>query len=165
MFKQMKEPLFFDNQSQAAAILKIDVEELRQAKRDGCPAFRSGRIYRAELDEWFTARKAKPSASKVGAETRGQAVLDCGWDNRQSALFEIMELVHEAYGEGKIDIAQYQAIGDETAQLVLKIGEAWGAGIDAQGYYANWQAVIARGAIRLDEKNKGERVPSKNAVS
>jgi len=44
-----KQPGYFDSQAAAAAALKIDIEELRAAKREGCPAFRSGRVYRDEL--------------------------------------------------------------------------------------------------------------------
>jgi hypothetical protein len=33
------------SQAQAAAILKIDISELREAKAEGCTAFRSGRVY------------------------------------------------------------------------------------------------------------------------
>jgi len=39
-------PLFYDSQAAAAAALKIDVYDLRDAKREGCPAFRTGRVYR-----------------------------------------------------------------------------------------------------------------------
>ncbi len=44
---------YFDSQASAAAILNIDLYKLRAAKRAGCPAFRSGRVYRQELLDWF----------------------------------------------------------------------------------------------------------------
>lgn len=48
-----KFPAYFDSQAQAAAILNIDISELREAKAEGCPAFRSGRVYIAPLLAWF----------------------------------------------------------------------------------------------------------------
>jgi len=48
-----KRPAYFDSQAQAAAILKIDISDLREAKAEGCPAFRSGRVYIAPLLAWF----------------------------------------------------------------------------------------------------------------
>jgi len=44
-----KEPAYFDSQGSAAATLKIEISELREAKAEGCPAFRSGRVYTAPL--------------------------------------------------------------------------------------------------------------------
>jgi hypothetical protein len=51
-----KQPAYFDNQAAAAAALNIDINQLREAKRRGCPAFRSGRVYREELLNWLQAR-------------------------------------------------------------------------------------------------------------
>ena len=36
-----KQPAYFDSQAAAAATLKIEIDEIREAKREGCPAFRS----------------------------------------------------------------------------------------------------------------------------
>ena len=58
-----KQPAYFDSQASAAAALKIDIYELREAKRQGCPAFRSGRVYRDELLSWREAREPE----KVGS--------------------------------------------------------------------------------------------------
>ena len=46
---------YFDSQACAAAAFKIDISELREAKRKGCPAFRSGRVYRDEYLRWRQA--------------------------------------------------------------------------------------------------------------
>ena len=48
-----KQPAYFDSMAAAAAVLRIDIEVLREAKRQGCPAFRSGRVYRDELLRWL----------------------------------------------------------------------------------------------------------------
>jgi len=63
-----KLPAYFDSQRQAAAILGIDISELRQAKAEGCPAFRSGRVYTAPLLAWF-AEKRQRRAELAPAET------------------------------------------------------------------------------------------------
>jgi hypothetical protein len=52
-----KQPAYFDSQAAAAAALEIDIDELRDAKRRGCPAFRSGRVYRDELIRWLEAKQ------------------------------------------------------------------------------------------------------------
>ena len=51
------EVAYFDSQASAAAALKIDISELRKAKREGCPAFRSGRVYRVELLSWLEEKR------------------------------------------------------------------------------------------------------------
>jgi hypothetical protein len=58
-----KQPAYFDSQASAAAALKMDIYELRDAKREGCPAFRSGRIYRDELLSWLQAKQLEGSKS------------------------------------------------------------------------------------------------------
>jgi hypothetical protein len=64
----LKLPAYFDSQRQAAATLKIDISELRQAKAEGCPAFRSGRVYTAPLLAWL-AEKRQQRADLAAAET------------------------------------------------------------------------------------------------
>jgi len=51
-----KQPAYFDSQAAAAAALKIEIDDIREAKREGCPAFRSGRVYGKELLSWLEAR-------------------------------------------------------------------------------------------------------------
>ena len=58
-----KRPAYFDSIAAAAAALGIDIEELREAKRQGCPAFRSGRVYRDELLSWLQARDLQKTGS------------------------------------------------------------------------------------------------------
>jgi hypothetical protein len=66
-----KLPPYFDSQASAAATLKIDIAELRQAKAEGCPAFRSGRVYTAPLLAWFAERqrRAELAAAKTTDES------------------------------------------------------------------------------------------------
>jgi hypothetical protein len=67
-----KQPAYFDSQGAAAATLKIEIDEIREAKREGCPAFRSGRVYRDEFLSWREARELETTGSLgvngVGAE-------------------------------------------------------------------------------------------------
>ena len=48
---------YFDSQASAAASLGIDIYEIPDAKSAGCPAFRSGRVYRDELLTWLEEKK------------------------------------------------------------------------------------------------------------
>ena len=59
----LRQPAYFDSQASAAAALQIDIEELREAKRQGCPAFRSGRVYRDQLLSWLQERDLKKTGS------------------------------------------------------------------------------------------------------
>ena len=63
---------YFDSQAAAAAALGIDIDELRNAKRRGCPAFRSGRVYGDELLRWREAEQLGKigSAASNGAGTK-----------------------------------------------------------------------------------------------
>ena len=49
--------LFYDSQQQAAAALGVPIDDIRQAKREGCTAFRSGRVYCEEIRTWLRAKK------------------------------------------------------------------------------------------------------------
>ena len=59
-----KQPAYFDSQASAAAALNIDVNEIRDAKREGCPAFRSGRVYHDELLSWLEAKALQKTGSE-----------------------------------------------------------------------------------------------------
>jgi hypothetical protein len=91
---------YFDSQAQAAAVLKLDIYELREAKAAGCPAFRSGRVYRDELLAWLAEkRRQRESLAKrnpdVGVidnhDLRQQAQKDdelpkSHWDRKKAQL-------------------------------------------------------------------------------
>ena len=73
-----KQPAYFDSQASAGAALKIDIDDLREAKREGCPAFRSGRVYRDELLRWLETRALQKTGSEklngIGLE-KGRSVI------------------------------------------------------------------------------------------
>jgi hypothetical protein len=68
IYNMAKLPTYFDSQASAAATLGIDISELRRAKAEGCPAFRSGRVYTAPLLAWF-AEKRRQRAEQAAAKT------------------------------------------------------------------------------------------------
>ena len=53
------EVAYFDSQASAAAALNVSLEEIRHAKRAGCPAFRSGRVYKKALLKCLAKNKSK----------------------------------------------------------------------------------------------------------
>jgi hypothetical protein len=53
----MSAPDYWDSQAVAAAELHVSIDRIRDAKRGGCQAFKSGRVYKAPLIEWLAARK------------------------------------------------------------------------------------------------------------
>jgi hypothetical protein len=72
-----KKVAYFDSQASAAAALKIDISELRKAKQEGCPAFRSGRVYSKLAQTQFltggntrSAESASQDFEVVGCRTR-----------------------------------------------------------------------------------------------
>ena len=58
-----KQPAYFDSQAAAAAALNIELDDIREAKREGCPAFRSGRVYGKELLSWLETRALQNNGS------------------------------------------------------------------------------------------------------
>jgi len=68
-----RQPAYFDSQASAAATLKIEISELREAKAEGCLAFRSGRVYTAPLLAWF-AEKGRQHARLESAKTENGTV-------------------------------------------------------------------------------------------
>jgi hypothetical protein len=67
------EVAYFDSQALAAAALNISIDEIRRVKRAGCPAFRSGRVYKKPLLRCLA--KNKPKGMKRRAR-RGPASAD-----------------------------------------------------------------------------------------
>src|SRR5947208_11349859 len=74
-----KRPAYFDSQAAAAAALNIEIDDIREAKREGCPAFRSGRVYGKELLSWLETRALQNNGSTKlngsGLE-KGRSVID-----------------------------------------------------------------------------------------
>jgi len=134
------EPAYFDSQAAAAAALKIDIHRLREAKREGCIAFRSGRVYRDELLAWFAKT---PKRRQLHADD--DTFFLFGWEDRRGFLFELNEFLTDAYIRGEITSWEYQKLLAGTALLIVKLGRLWKAGIDEAGFLANcaWRTVPA----------------------
>lgn len=148
-------PAYFDSQAQASSVLHVDIEDIREAKRNGCPAFRSGRVYRAELEEWLARDRAKEARHRVPTAQRAAAPAylrgPATWqpDERREPLFGLMDALEEAHADGKLPLAEFVGLAQATLPLVLKIGERWGAEIDAAGYAEKWHAIIGHTANGL----------------
>jgi hypothetical protein len=135
-----REPAYFDSQASAASVLNIDIDVLRDAKAAGCPAFRSGRVYKKELQEWLR-KNARKKSSVRNADDEIVSAQD--WENRRQLLFDLLEFIHSAYIDGRIGLKEYREIGSETVECVIRLGRAWRAGIDEKGYRRNWVRAIA----------------------
>ena len=132
-----KQPGYFDSQAAAAAALKIDIEELRAAKREGCPAFRSGRVYRDELLSWLEARALQnPGSAKLNgigleksraviAQTiRGLSVCANLGFLTPEQYFEFCRTIIEAAGDHELREVFRQTILDWLQRNFSEVAEA-----------------------------------------
>ena len=87
---------YFDSQASAAATLKIDIRDIREAKKAGCPAFRSGRVYKKPLLKWIV-RQSKQTKDKT----------DSGHDVVRNALCDAMSSLAERFRAGLISSDDY----------------------------------------------------------
>jgi hypothetical protein len=62
---------------------------------------------------------------------------------RRQTLFEVLDVLHDAYADGLLPAKDYVKIGSGTVELLIKIGRAWKAGIDENAYRSTWLANIA----------------------
>jgi len=140
----MPKPTYFDSQAQAAAALNVEIEVLRQAKRDGCTAFRSGRVYRQEIAAWLAERQPRAaSQDDDGPEPPNHTFVH--WDDRRSMLLELVsEFLTMNFKRGKFTPAQYAKMGLASIDPVLQLGRIWKAGIDEKSFRAIWTAEFAR---------------------
>ena len=158
-----KLPPYFDSQASAAATLKIDISELRQAKAEGCPAFRSGRVYTAPLLAWFAEkrqRRAELAAAKTADESdvgvvdnseRDAELPKSHWDRKKARLdyeralykFEVEKKKHVPLDEICAAVGQMLA-GFRTALNMLPSSAArWLIGLrDFHAIKAKLQAEV-----------------------
>lgn len=128
-----KHPAYFDSQAQAAAVLNIDIYKLRDAKREGCPAFRSGRVYHDELLDWFGRKRQRRelTASSDAKVKKRQKLIACTFLNLMECanadlltddqFFDIGKTIVETAGdelilEGFIGI-MFQFVADNFPEL------------------------------------------------
>jgi len=158
----MSEPEYFDSQAQAAAVLKVEIEDLRQAKRDGCPAFRSGRVYRAALESWLAQRR-QPEAARIGqlADDDMNEVPNLGfvhWEHRRSALLELLtEFLRMNHKYGNLSDEEFLRIGFKAIEPVLHLGRIFNAEIDENMFRASWFLQLLPLAKKQAEQKKKAR--------
>jgi hypothetical protein len=137
------EPDYFDSQASAAASLKLDIEELRQAKRDGCPAFRSGRVYRHELLAWLAARQKRSQRAPAARD----GVDD--WFDRAEKLHGLMFAVEEAHEQRALKLGEYVRLAQATMPHVIALAQLWGVeDFDEAGFRKCWNTTLAEAARR-----------------
>lgn len=89
-----KQPAYFDSQASAAATLKIEISELWEAKAQGYPAFRSGRVYRDELLRWRNKyRSSTNKAEAIDADEPEYLGVRLDWENRRQLLFVLHDFL------------------------------------------------------------------------
>jgi hypothetical protein len=152
-----KKIAYYDSQASAAASTGIDIYKIREAKASGCKAFRSGRVYRDELLQWFERKRERGRERQRDADSDDEMVSASDWNHRRSVLFDVLEFLHSAYADKRIDLVKYADLGEATVEQLIKLGEVWGAGIDAAGWRKNWKGCLFAAMLRKNEENKRAR--------
>ncbi len=115
MSKKTPESSIVENQAAAAALLGVDVSEVKSAKAEGCPAFKAaGRIHIAPLRQWLTKRRAEKPRVKA---PRAPSDLPKGL---QAAKHRLATEEAEAAQRYREAIA-----GNESAELVARRLREW----------------------------------------
>ena len=149
-----KKTAYYDTQGSAAASEGIDIYKIREAKASGCKAFRSGRVYRDELLQWFQRERARAREKQRDADSDDEMVSASDWKYRRMVLFDVLEFLHSAYADNRIDLAKYAELGEATVEQMIKLGEVWAAGIDASGWRKTWKAGWYKAILRKNEESK-----------
>ena len=115
-------PKFFDSQSQAAAMLKLDSYFLKELKAEGCTAFKpGGRIRRDELLDAIERKRERARERLRDADSDGEVVSAHDWEYRRSVLFDVLEFLQSAHNDKRVDLAQYVALSEKTVGTALSI--------------------------------------------
>jgi|SRR4030095_8001001 hypothetical protein len=119
-----KLPAYFDSQASAAATLGIDISELRRAKAEGCPAFRSGRVYTAPLLAWFAEERQRRADLGVAKTVDGISYPGLSNDSEKDA-----ELPKSYWDRKKARLDYERALFrfDLEKEKYLETNEAMGA--------------------------------------
>ena len=105
-------PDYFDSQQSTAATLKIDILDLREAKRAGCPAFRSGRVYTQPLLKWLAKNKSKrmkrrPRGREASANYIAKVLSNLSETALNVALSVALSSLMKRYDTGLISSEEY----------------------------------------------------------
>jgi hypothetical protein len=116
--KPKPESLSFDSMAAAAEHIggSCSVDLLKAAKKAGCGAFRSGRIYVTELQEWLKTNKPDTSklATKEGLQIR-KLQLECERLERENleGAKKLISVEENRAINARVDAAIWRAV-DET---------------------------------------------------
>ena len=129
-----KETEYFDSQASAAGSLGISVHKIRDAKRAGCKAFRSGRVYRAELLDWLAKNhegadreKDDPAKKRLRLTVEMMIALARVWDAEVFSFnqyFRIGTAIVEASGNKEVFAMWVQLTFDNVFSRCPNIGDA-----------------------------------------
>jgi hypothetical protein len=156
-----KRVAYFDSQASAAATLNIDIYELRDAKAAGCPAFRSGRVYRDEFICWLKQNRSpkKRVDDALSLEEPEFLGIHLNWERRRDLLFLLDEFLDCLFSDGVLSLAEYVKLGNRTIPLVIKLGRVWNAGIDEKGFRECWRErradAVSKTRLATDEPLQG----------
>jgi hypothetical protein len=172
-------PRFFDSQAQAAGALNVQLATIRQAKRDGCPAFFSGRIEIDPLQKWLRDREESRPANDLdddeeadgrgtkGLEARAYRIIQ-NWDLRRRFLLTLLRFVDEAFFDGQFSsYDEYRLTGQNTLKSVLELGRSWKVwkSKEDEGFqlveWFEWMEAILRAQKKIGEIT-GEKIDMKS---
>jgi hypothetical protein len=122
-----KHPAYFDSQQSASAALKIDISDLREAKRQGCPGFRSGRVYTGELLEWLAKHMPRALKKRRAAESSWMDPANTG-DERTDRALDVCKAITaltNLANRGLIADDRYIEIGTEIVSSVTDEFKKW----------------------------------------
>ena len=110
--KKPKDIAYFDSQASAAAVLKISIDEIRCAKRAGCPAFRSGRVYEKPLLRWLAKNKSKgmkrrPRGRAASADYIGKILSNLSDVALKAALSQALFSLMKRFDAGLVSSEEY----------------------------------------------------------
>ena len=98
-----RKPRTFDSLRAAAAALKLPLRTLQAAKRGGCPAFKSNRVYEAELLKWLEANPVietnDPRDEKLREEIRKLRIANDAKEGRLVERAWVGSRIQHAAGE------------------------------------------------------------------
>lgn len=123
----MSESRTFDSLKAAAAGLRLPLRVLQAAKRAGCTAFRSNRVYASELLAWLEANPAAiemagedPRDEKIREEIRKLRIANDAKEGRLVERAWVGEKMQRAAGELNTLRAKWEA------EMPLKFAETMG---------------------------------------
>jgi hypothetical protein len=103
---------YFDSQASAKAALEISIDEIRWAKGAGCPAFRSGRVYKKPLLKWLAKNKSQgmkcmPRGRAASADYIARIIFKLSERALEVALSQALSSLMKRFDAGLISSEEY----------------------------------------------------------